>query len=137
MKQITQMEFAELNRITYDIRGAAFGINRSLGAGLYESIYEKALGIELKRKGYSVKHQVRYDASFGNWDLGKAFRADIVVNNLVIIEIKSVKMLIQVHRQQLMSYLKVSGLPLGLLINFNTNTLQGNIHRLINAEVKK
>jgi len=132
MKEITLME--RLNSTSYDIRKAAFAVNNNLGPGLLESVYERALEIELKDLGYSVKRQVVVGVVYNGENLGKGFRMDLVINNFAVIEVKSVVQLIPLHKYQLLTYLKISGLPLGLLINFNTPTLKQNIIRLINTK---
>ena len=98
----------EENRISYDIRGCAFKIHNVLGPGLLESVYEKALTYELNLLGYNVKNQVNVPMVYSNVKMDIGFRLDILVNNLVIIEVKSIEKLIDLHFKQLLTYLKLS-----------------------------
>lgn len=120
------------NEISYGIRGAAFKVYNTLGPGLLESIYEHALTCELKKMGYHVNNQVgipvKYDDSF----LELGFRLDILVDDLVIVEIKSVEHLADIHHKQLLSYLILTDKKLGLLINFNTTEIDKSIVRIVN-----
>lgn len=120
------------NEISYDIRGAAFEIYNELGPGLLESVYEEALIYELKNKGYHVRSQVPIPMKYKELDFEVGFRLDIIVNEKVIIEIKSVEKLRDVHYKQLLTYLKLSNKKLGLLINFNDTSLKDSIIRIVN-----
>ncbi len=120
------------NDISYDIRGAAFKIHNELGPGLLESVYEAALAYELTEMGYQVKTQVPVPMYYNNIKFEIGFRLDILVNDLVIIEIKSVENLADVHYKQLLTYLKLTDKKLGLLINFNSSNIQESIKRIVN-----
>ena len=120
------------NDISYDIRGAAFIVQNELGPGLLESVYEAALSFELEQMGHSVKRQVGLPMKYKEIDFNIGFRMDLLVDNLVIVEIKSVESLMDVHHKQLLTYLKLSGRKLGLLINFNTSSLKNAIVRIVN-----
>lgn len=120
------------NDISYDIRGAAFKIHSALGPGLLESVYEVALNYELTKMGYDVKSQVGLPVVYENIKLELGYRIDLLINDLVIIEIKSVEALADVHYKQLLTYLKLSGKKLGLLINFNVSYLKESIVRIVN-----
>lgn len=120
------------NDISYNIRGAAFKVHTALGPGLLESVYETALSYELKQNGYDVKNQVGVPMIYGNVKMDIGFRLDLLVNDLVIIEIKSVETLTDVHHKQLLTYLRLSGKKLGLLINFNSASLKESIVRIVN-----
>ena len=120
------------NDISFDIRGAAFKVHTELGPGLLESVNETALSYELRHKGYDVKTQVGIPLVYANIKMDIGFRLDILVNNLVIVEIKSVESLIDVHHKQLLTYLKLSDKKLGLLINFNSVSLKESIVRIVN-----
>ncbi len=124
----------ELNDLTYKIRSAIFSVHNELGPGLLETIYESALAFELINLGLEVKSQVTLPVIYKNFDLGIGYKMDILVNNMVIIEVKSVKELHDVHRKQVLTYLKLSGHKLGLLINFNVSSLKDkeSIIRIIN-----
>jgi GxxExxY protein len=120
------------NEISYKIIGAAIEIHKSIGPGLLESAYESALTFDLRELGFEVKQQ--YPMPFVYKDVKQhiGYRIDIMVNNKVIIEIKSIESLAPVHFAQTLTYLRLSGLKLALLINFNSKILKGNIHRIVN-----
>ncbi len=120
------------NDISYDIRGAAFKVHSNLGPGLLESVYEIALKHELKKMGYNVKSQIGLPVIYDDIKLDIGFRMDLLVNDLVVIEIKSVDALAEVHHKQVLTYLKLSGKKLGLLINFNVSTMKDSIIRIVN-----
>jgi GxxExxY protein len=120
------------NDISYDIRGAAFKIHNELGPGLLESVYETALAYELEVLGYTVRRQVGIPMAYKEIQFDIGFRLDLLVNELVIIEVKSVEAILDVHHKQLLTYLKLSGKKLGLLINFNASSLGNSITRIVN-----
>jgi len=124
----------ELNDITYKIRGAIFTVHNELGPGLLESVYEAALAYELIEQGLEVATQVGLPVTYKNQKLELGFRLDILVNREIIIEIKSVEMLHDVHKKQLLTYLKLSGKRLGILVNFNVASLvdKESLIRIIN-----
>jgi GxxExxY protein len=120
------------NDISYIVRGACFKIYNSLGPGLLESVYENALAYELRKEGCDVKTQVPLPVIYEEIILEIGFRIDLLINESVIIEVKSVENLTNVHHKQLMTYLKLTGLKLGLLINFNTINISKSIIRIAN-----
>lgn len=120
------------NDISYDIRGAAFKVHTNLGPGLLESVYEVALAHELIKMGYEVKSQVGLPVIYDDIQMEMGFRIDLLVNDLVVVEIKSVDALADVHHKQVLTYLKLSGKKLGLLINFNVSSLKESIVRIVN-----
>ncbi len=120
------------NDISYDIRGTAFKIHNELGPGLLESVYEAAMAYELNEMGYDIKTQVAVPMYYSSIKFEVGFRLDILVDDLVIIEIKSVEKLANVHYKQLLTYLKLADKKLGLLINFNSANLQNSIKRVVN-----
>lgn len=120
------------NDISYIIRGAIFKVYNTLGPGLLESVYESALMFELKKTGLDVRSQVNLPVIYEGEKLDIAFRIDIVVNDLVIIEIKSVEQIADVHHKQVLTYLKLSGIRLGILVNFNTDEITNSIYRKVN-----
>ncbi|MEO8759794.1 MAG: GxxExxY protein [Bacteroidia bacterium] len=122
----------EENQISYDIRGAAFKIHTALGPGLLESVYETALIYELRALGYNVKSQIGVPMIYADIKMDVGFRLDILVDDLVIVEIKSVESLTDVHNKQLLTYLKLSNKKLGFLINFNSSSLKESIIRIVN-----
>jgi len=121
------------NDLSYAIRGAAFNVYNELGPGLLESVYEAALAFELDKEGYTVQKQKGLPVKYQDQQLELGFRLDLLVNNRVIIEVKSVEALLPVHHKQLLTYLKLTDLKLGLLINFNTDNLRNNIKRMVNG----
>jgi GxxExxY protein len=120
------------NDLSYLIRGSIFRVNTNVGPGLLESAYEMALCHELRKDGLEVQRQVGLPFEYGDEKLDIGYRMDIVVNNKVIIEVKSVESLTDVHYKQLLTYLKLSGKKLGILVNFNTSDIKSNIKRIVN-----
>jgi GxxExxY protein len=117
----------ETNKITGAIVDAAYHLHEELGPGLFESVYEIVLADVLAAKGFSVQRQVPVAIRFAGKVYDEGFRADLIV------EIKSVERLAPVHKKQVMTYLKLTGFPVGLLINFGGELLKGNIERLANS----
>ena len=107
----------DVNDITYKIRGAIFEVNRILGHGFLEKVYENALLFELRKKGLKAKNQVPIKVEYKKIEVGEYF-ADIVVEDQVILELKTVNSLQSIHEAQLLNYLKATGYEIGLLINF-------------------
>lgn len=107
----------ELEEITYKINGAVFEVNRELGPGFLEKVYENALLIELKERGLKAESQAPITVSYKGRRVGEYY-ADIVVENQVLLELKAVETLSKVHEAQLLNYLKATGYKIGLLINF-------------------
>ena len=112
---------------------AAFRVHTALGPGLLESVYEAALAHELRKEGLLVATQVPLPVTYDGVRLELGFRLDLLVEHKVIVEIKSVDALIDVHHKQLLTYLKLSGLKLGQLINFNVPSLRDHIIRKVNG----
>jgi len=121
-----------LNEISYQIRGAVFDVYNELGPGLMENVYEKAFIIELLNRSLQVENQVPIEVRYKGFDLGLQYRLDLLVNKQVIIELKSVEILLPVLYKQLITYLKLAQKPLGYLINFNTESIKDNIIRIAN-----
>jgi GxxExxY protein len=122
----------ELNEITYEIIGTAIEIHRKVGPGLLESAYEHALAYDLREKGLDVRQQVALPFIYKQVKLEVGYRLDLLVEKKVIVEVKSIENLLPVHYAQLLTYLKLSDLKLGLLINFNSKLIKDNIHRMVN-----
>ncbi len=124
----------QINDISYKIRGAIFEVYKTLGPGLLESVYEAALATELIELGLNIQTQVPLPVVYKETKLELGFRIDILVENTVIIEIKSVEALHDVHKKQLLTYLKLSKKKLGLLVNFNVDTIEDKVSliRIIN-----
>lgn len=120
------------NEISYLIRGAIFKVYNALGPGLLESVYVAALVYELKKVGLNVKTEVPIPVVYEEEKLELGFRMDILVNDLVIIEVKSIEQIAEVHHKIVLTYLKLSGKKLGILVNFNTDDLAKNIFRKVN-----
>ncbi len=120
------------NYLAKAIVDACFHIHVKLGPGLFESVYEEVLYYELCRQGLQVKRQYPVPIVWNAVKMELGFRADLVVEDLVLIEIKSVKMLELVHKKQLMTYLKLTGFKLGLLVNFNEALIKNGIVRIVN-----
>ena len=121
------------NEVTYKIRGSIFSVYKELGPGLLESVYEAALIYQLRKDGLYVESQKKIDVYYDGKLLPVDFRLDIVVEDKVIVELKSVEMLKDLHKKQLLTYLKLSGRKVGLLVNFNTADLTNNIVRIVNG----
>lgn len=118
--------------ISYDIIGCAYEVHRILGPGLLESVYQKALVQELKLRGFKVKSEVDIEINYKGINVGSDLRLDIIVNDTIIVELKSVETILPIHKKQLLTYLRLTNLQLGLLINFNTNLLKDGITRIVN-----
>jgi GxxExxY protein len=120
------------NDISYAIRGAAFKVHTELGPGLLDSVYESALAFELRQEGFDVLTQLGIPVVYKDVEMDQGFRMDLLVNRKVIVEVKSVDTLLDVHHKQLLTYLKLSNIKLGLLINFNVTSLKNSIIRIVN-----
>ena len=120
------------NEISYKIIGAAIEVHKNLGVGLLENAYETALVYELQKLGLKVKQQYSLPLNYKEIAIDNAYRIDILVENKVIIEVKSVLELHPIHFAQSKTYLKFTNLKLGLLINFKTQLLKDGIHRIVN-----
>ncbi len=120
------------NEISYLVRGAIFKVYNTLGAGLFESVYAQVLKYELEKLGLSVKTEFSIPLIYYSLNFDIGFRLDLLVNDKVIIEIKSVEKLNEVHFKQLITYLKLTSVKLGLLVNFNTDNIASSIFRKVN-----
>ena len=129
---IKNKELSE-NDISYIIRGSVFKVFNVLGPGLLESAYEAALIFELNKEGISVKSQVPLPLIYEGCHLRVGYRIDLLVENKVIIEVKSVEHLLDVHHKQLLTYLKLSKKKLGILVNFNCTEISKSIFRKVNG----
>ena len=122
-----------LDDITGEIVDAAFMLHTGLGPGLLESVYETVLARELQRRGLQVERQKPVSFHYDGLDFNDGFRVDLMVESRVIVEIKSVERLAPVHSKQLLTYLRLLNLPVGLLINFGAPTLKDGLHRIVNG----
>jgi len=127
------MNSATENEISYNVRGAILKVHKALGFGLLESAYKAILSYELVKYGYKVEREVPVPVIYDEVKLDIGFRIDILVENKVILEIKSVEQLAPVHHKQVITYLKLSGKKLGLLVNFNTEDILNSISRKVNG----
>ncbi|HEX2996505.1 MAG TPA: GxxExxY protein [Anaerolineales bacterium] len=128
-----QLSMEELNRITEAIIGAAIEVHKQLGPGLLESAYRECLRYELLQRDYVALQEVPLPLIYKGLRLDCGYRLDLLVNDAVIVEVKSVNDLAPIHEAQLLSYLKISGGKIGLLLNFNIRILtRGGIKRLAN-----
>jgi GxxExxY protein len=118
--------------ISYKIIGCAIELHKNIGPGLLESAYENALAYDLREMGFDVKQQVPMPFIYKGIKQDVGYRLDLLVENKVIVEIKSLETLAPVHYAQTLTYLKLSNLKLALLINFNCKILKDNIRRLVN-----
>jgi GxxExxY protein len=120
-----------LNKLTEKIIGAAIEVHRHLGPGLLESAYETCLSYELEQQGLTVERQKALPLVYKDIQLDQGYRIDLLVEHKVVVELKVVEQLTPVHEAQLLSYLKFSGCPIGLLFNFNVKVLKDGIRRFI------
>jgi GxxExxY protein len=123
----------ELNKITEKIIGAAVAVHRELGPGLLESAYEACLAYELTQSGLSVERQKGLPMKYREVVLDCGYRMDLLVEDSVVVEVKAIENMLPVHEAQLLSYLRMSGHKVGLLINFNVRTLVAGIRRVVNG----
>jgi len=113
----------KLNDITYEVRGALFEVNNVLGPGFLEKVYENALLIELKKRGLKARSQAPIKVIYKETPVGEYY-ADLLVENKVIVELKTVDNLSKTHEAQLLNYLKATGMPIGLLVNFKNSKVE-------------
>jgi GxxExxY protein len=128
------LEASQLNLITGDVIGAALRIHSALGPGLLESVYEVVLARDLARKGYLVERQKPISFEFEGMVFTEGFRADLLVEDAIVVEVKSVALLAPVHASQVLTYLRLLDYPVGLLINFGVARLREGIKRIANAD---
>jgi GxxExxY protein len=125
------MEANKINRITESIIGGAIEVHRELGPGLLESAYRECLCHELSQRGLTFKKEVDLPVSYKGVKLDCGYRMDIVVEGAVLVELKTVERLLPVHEAQLLTYLRLSGMTVGLLLNFYTPVLKNGIKRMV------
>ncbi len=109
----------------------AIKIHNKLGPGLLESVYQRVLAYELRKAGLEVQTEVPIPVTWDGNTIDESFRADLIVENGILIELKSIEQLLPVHHKQVFTYLKLTNLNLGLLINFNTPLLKEGLHRIV------
>lgn len=125
------MNQSDKDPLTREIIGAAIEVHRELGVGILESAYQECLCFELASRGLSVQRQVILPVLYKSVKLDIGYRPDLIVENLVIVELKCVEKLISIHDAQLLTYLRLSGLQRGLLINFQSQPLMSGIKRIV------
>ena len=120
------------NEISYKIRGAIYNVFNAFGPGLLESVYSKSLQQELLREGLKVRREVGIPVFYLGERMDAGFRLDLLVEEKVLIEVKSVETLAEVHHKQVLTYLKLTGLKLAILVNFNVENISKGIFRKVN-----
>lgn len=128
---------AYINEISYKIIGCAIEVHKHLGPGLLESVYEACFIDEMRNSGLDVKSQLYVPVQYKGRDLGGNLKLDLLVNDLIIVEEKAVEVMIPLYKAQLLSYLKLSGKPKGLLINFNSENIKEQLVSLVTEEFAK
>lgn len=123
---------AEVDRLAALVVDACLKIHRELGPGLLESVYERLLAHELEARGCRVERQVSVPISYAGMIFEEGFRADLIIDRSLLVELKSVERLLPVHKKQVLTYLRLMGMRLGLLINFGEELMKTGIHRIIN-----
>lgn len=121
-----------IEEVATEIVDSCFQIHQALGPGLLESAYEACLEYEFQKRGLTVERQVPQPVIYGEITIDAGYRIDLLVNGMIIIELKAVEQLIPIHTAQLLTYLKLSGKTLGFLINFNTPLIKQGIKRIVN-----
>lgn len=122
--------------ITYHIINCALEVHSSLGPGLLESVYQKAMVHELKLRGFQVESELSIDVDYKGINVANGLRVDILVDDEVVIELKSVENVLPVHKKQLLTYLKLLDVQVGLLINFNVCQLREGVTRIVNNYIE-
>jgi GxxExxY protein len=131
------MTKTQITQLSYDIVGCAIKVHKELGPGLLESVYEMCLAYELREKGFLVNQQISTKLSYGKIEIETPLKVDLLVNDAIVIEIKTVESLLPVHQAQLMTYMKILEKPQGLLINFYTDNITKSMIPLINEHFSK
>jgi GxxExxY protein len=121
----------QIERVAHEIVDAAFKIHSKLGPGLLESTYRIVMTYELRKRGLDVKVEVPLPVVYEDVRLDAGYRLDLLVNDCVVVELKSVEKVIPLHEAQLLTYLKLTGYRLGILINFNTKLIKDGIKRIV------
>lgn len=122
----------DIDAVSGDVLDVALRLHRQLGPGLLESVYETVLAARLAQMGYRIARQRAIDIHFEGLHIDNAFRIDLLIDERLIVEIKSVERLSAVHAKQVLTYLRLTGLPVGLLINFGGETLKEGVRRFVN-----
>lgn len=128
---------AGLNSLSHRVIGLCIEVHRELGPGLLESVYEEALAFELNQNGLIFERQIDLPIHYKGSRLNFGYRIDFLIENQLILELKAVTELLPIHQAQLLTYLKLKRLPLGLLVNFNTSVLKDGIRRVVSGAIFK
>jgi GxxExxY protein len=121
------------NEIAKEVVDAAFKIHTTLGPGLLESVYEAVLAFELRKRGFNLQRQALLPVAYDGIQIDEGFRADLIVEGKVILELKSVEIVKPVHKKQLLTYLRLADMRLGLLMNFGAALIRDGITRIVNG----
>lgn len=132
MNNLSQKEIEAYNKLSEKIIGSCIEVHKVLGPGLLESSYEECLCRELKLRSLMFERQCSLPIEYKGANLDCGYRMDIVVENRIVLELKSVEMILPIHKAQLLTYLKLSGFRLGLLVNFNVDLMKNGIIRIVN-----
>lgn len=133
---IPQEKYDRLQQLSNTVIGAAIEVHRELGPGLLESVYEECLRVELESIGLSVKTQVDFPLIYKGKETGKDFRIDMLIEDVLIVELKAVEIMKPLHEVQLLTYMRLTDIHMGLLINFNVPVLKEGIKRKINGKLE-
>ncbi len=126
-----------INDVSYKIVGCAIEVHKQIGPGLLESVYHSCLIEELKNNDLNVRSQIQIPINFKGKDLGGMLKLDILVNNLIIVDLKAVDVMIPLYNAQLLSYLKLANIPKGLLINFHSENIVQQLVPMVTEEFSK
>jgi GxxExxY protein len=132
MKIFQESKESHLNTLSGKVIGAAMKVHSALGPGVLESAYEACVIHELKNQNIMVESQVKLPIIYNGEKIDAGYRIDLLVENSLVVELKAVETIMKIHKMQLLSYLKLSDLRLGLLINFNVPHLREGLHRIVN-----
>ncbi len=126
----------DYNHVTGPILNAAIEVHRTVGAGMLESVYMPCLEYELRARNLAFEKQRAFPLRYKSIDLDQSYRIDLIVENVVVVEVKSIEKLLSVHEAQVLTYLRLANRPIGLLINFNVPRLMDGVKRLVNPRAK-
>jgi GxxExxY protein len=129
------MSRREYNNLSREVIRCAIEVHKGLGPGLLERVYEDALSYEMAQSGLQVERQAPIDVKYKELEIRNGYFADVIVNNMLILELKAVEQVLPVHKAQLLSYLKLADKKLGLLLNFHVTKMTDGVSRLINGKL--
>ena len=133
----TQEDFDKLNKLSHEVLAAAILVHKELGPGLLESVYQECLKAELKSMGYKVETEVDFPLIYKGIETGKTFRVDMIVEDVFLIELKAVEEIKPIHEVQLVTYMKLLGIHMGFVLNFNVPFMKDGVRRKINGYVSR